>query len=196
MSVILNNCLKHGTSLEYTRLCFCFFLLCTLCIKIAHVAAHASSCKLRPAMALCCLCWWKVSCQYATYVLSVLLMETQEMVESVTASGAKVLLLPLLENSLQLRYEPLREGQRRVLNHMMRSYVGRQQAAGSTQLYSVDLYPWLPYYAMSAKDRAEYWSDGTHPSPRGYDLMGYRIFLAIKQYMKPSMQVQASSDIP
>lgn len=48
----------------------------------------------------------------------------------------------------------------------------RERETNTNDSHAFDLKSSLPYHSLSPNDRDEYWDDGLHLSPAGYDWMG------------------------
>lgn len=58
--------------------------------------------------------------------------------------------------------------------------------------YTFDLHDSVPNRNMSDKERKEYWDDGIHWTPKGYDLVGSRIAERLIEILKSEESDQGS----
>ena len=88
------------------------------------------------------------------------------------------LAIPQFLHELKTGIEDYRREKAEV-NKKLRVYC--EESAGSSLF--VDLWNGLPFGSLPAEERALYWVDGLHMTPRGYDKMAALIFDCLKQHI-------------
>ena len=70
-------------------------------------------------------------------------------------------------------------GKKAKVNEGLKAY---SEGSGGSTLW-VDLWNGLPFGSLSLEEKALYWVDGLHMTPRGYDRMAGLIFDCLKQHL-------------
>ena len=94
-----------------------------------------------------------------------------------TGARTMALAIPQFVHELNPGNEDYRRRKAEV-NEGMKSY---SEKSDSQTIY-VDLWNGLPFGALPTEERALYWVDGLHMTPKGYDRMAQIIFDSLKQY--------------